>query len=628
MRKAAIVVMIMLLMLPAIPLPGVFEIQTGIEDVSEYIIASEPYPPPEGIVSWWTGDGNTYDYIDNNHGTMEGDTSFAPGIVGDAFSFDGYDDEVWMESEGISHLQEMSIECWVMHDTPLQDEIDRYVSIGNEKAVIRHDSYNLHFYMTFIGEQLFYDTLDLVVPYDPEYYPFDPEEAIIDPNQFSFVLIEGLQEDTAVNILAEFTNGDSDFMVWPGDWPLSMCSFGNNIAGWDLSTGEIPEEGNVWVPSGCNSLRIGCFNYDRQEEGTWTISINEILMKHIWVPIDWEPNVFHHVACTYDGSTMRLYMDGGLVGDLFVGLPSASSDGVWINSGGECLDGLIDEVSIYNRALSDEEILEIYNAAGAGKEKPEDDYYQYSRFYPETEYLASVGGYVEDYGDPDEWGDELQYLYCVGDTTGYKISVELTDYEDEHPGQDTLSPGWIEPHQHPNNPDAPGPVEPRHFAIVSQVLLSYDGFDYTVGAGYHSGEFHVDERGIFLGAWPYGIFRWDHDWNDLDSDGIMDYAADQIAYAPDVPPDSNNIGRTETLAYNPDDNIWYAGARCFGWEYRDIYQIVDNDGDGDFLDEEWEIAFSYPALNPENPNEHHDGLEYAGGYLWISDMYSDRIAQW
>jgi hypothetical protein len=73
------------------------------------------------------------------------------------------------------------------------------------------------------------------------------------------------------------------------------------------------------------------------------------------------PNTWTHVATTYDGTSMRVYVNGVLVrtvarsgailataGPLHIG-----GNEVW---GGEFYSGLIDEVRIYNRALSLEEI--------------------------------------------------------------------------------------------------------------------------------------------------------------------------------------------------------------------------------------------------------------------------------
>lgn len=50
--------------------------------------------PPEGQVNWWPGDGNANDIIGGKHGTLQNGATFAPGEVGQAFSFDGVDDYV------------------------------------------------------------------------------------------------------------------------------------------------------------------------------------------------------------------------------------------------------------------------------------------------------------------------------------------------------------------------------------------------------------------------------------------------------------------------------------------------------------------------------------------------------
>ncbi len=87
---------------------------------------------------------------------------------------------------------------------------------------------------------------------------------------------------------------------------------------------------------------------------------------------------FHHVAATYDGATMKLYLDGALAAQKSVtttinyegnspfiigqrqGVPGATVP----------YNGLVDELSFYNRALSDAEIAAIFNTDSAGKCKP------------------------------------------------------------------------------------------------------------------------------------------------------------------------------------------------------------------------------------------------------------------
>jgi hypothetical protein len=96
-------------------------------------------------------------------------------------------------------------------------------------------------------------------------------------------------------------------------------------------------------------------------------------------------NVFRHVAVTYDGATQRLYLDGALVGSttytqqpyanryryqLGTGFTLSWPAGIngWYN-----FNGLIDEPTLYNRALTASEVTAIYNASSNGKGTPTTD---------------------------------------------------------------------------------------------------------------------------------------------------------------------------------------------------------------------------------------------------------------
>lgn len=85
--------------------------------------------------------------------------------------------------------------------------------------------------------------------------------------------------------------------------------------------------------------------------------------------------VWHHVAATYDGTTWRLYLDGELDAELAVGAtPRADSIqhfglGAAFNSNGVAvghLDGALDEVRVWNRALTAAEIAEGRDVTLAG----------------------------------------------------------------------------------------------------------------------------------------------------------------------------------------------------------------------------------------------------------------------
>jgi len=89
------------------------------------------------------------------------------------------------------------------------------------------------------------------------------------------------------------------------------------------------------------------------------------------------PNSWNHLAASYDGNTKRLYVNGVLVASVFVGLPvqyDANPAPLTIGADWQSqpffqFNGLVDEPALYNRTLSDPEILAIYNAGVGGKTK-------------------------------------------------------------------------------------------------------------------------------------------------------------------------------------------------------------------------------------------------------------------
>lgn len=88
--------------------------------------------------------------------------------------------------------------------------------------------------------------------------------------------------------------------------------------------------------------------------------------------------VWHHVAGIYDGTAVRVYLDGQIAlspngtpgevahsGTLIQNNLSISIG--WNGAFGEVWSGLIDEVEIFNRALDATEIQALFNAGSAGK---------------------------------------------------------------------------------------------------------------------------------------------------------------------------------------------------------------------------------------------------------------------
>lgn len=204
------------------------------------------------------------------------------------------------------------------------------------------------------------------------------------------------------------------------------------------------------------------------------------------------------------------------------------------------------------------------------------EYYIYSTF--------PVSGY-----DVDGWYDsanDRQLLYFDYNGIAYVYEVSIPDGAD--------------PNMHPDNPNNTGPIAPRTFTLVETHNIANDIGSYT----HSTSEFYVDDSGIYYG--PTGqpsaangkIHKWDHDWNYLGT-------------VVDAPKPNTWL---QTLGYDPATNTWYSGTV----DDRRIFSFTPG------VDTSWQYEFTYPSY----AGSHHDGLEFVNGYLWISDMTSDVIAQW
>jgi hypothetical protein len=217
-------------------------------------------PPPAGLVSWWPGDGDASDIQNANPGGLGGGASFAPGIVGQAFSFDGVDGHV--NAGGSTTL------------TPPSITVDFWMNARSVRSNFTHP-------MSHWGHQDF--NLSSWI------FQYAPEQTIF------FCVVSVTQGQACAG-------------------PTAFIPF------------------NRW----------------------------------------------HHLAGTYDGIAVKVYLDGQLVGQTpLSGAIAASpfgvtsigckfSDGIF----GHCffsLNGLIDEAEVHNRALTEAEIEAIFVAGSAGK---------------------------------------------------------------------------------------------------------------------------------------------------------------------------------------------------------------------------------------------------------------------
>jgi len=216
------------------------------------VAGSTPCAPVSlGLADWWSAEGNANDNVGTNNGTLVGGASYAPGEVGQAFSFDGVSGYVSIpDSPSLdSFVTNMTIETWIkVNQTNVNSDWRGIVTKGN-------DSWRL----------------------------------------------QGVQGEGTVSFAA---NGLSTYL-------------------------------------------------------TGTRNVND--------------EQWHHVAGVYDGTNIYLYVDGTLdTSTPATGLIIQDSFPVCLGANPDAplpyyFNGLIDEVSIYNRALSAAEIQSIYLAGSEGK---------------------------------------------------------------------------------------------------------------------------------------------------------------------------------------------------------------------------------------------------------------------
>ncbi|MBI3854210.1 MAG: hypothetical protein HY293_00815 [Planctomycetes bacterium] len=197
----------------------------------------------DGLVGWWRLDETAgtiaSDAVEGGHaGTLVGGPKWGPGKVGGGLKFDTGDE---VQVPGPWSLKMITVSAWVRHDV-LKPAIQRYVTVGDEAAVIRCQSGGAQFYLR--------------------------------------------------------TNGEHTSIVVP------------------------------------NSL----------EAGKWT-----------------------HVVGTWDGLVAKLYKDGVVIGTKTPGgTLNGEASRIIIGSAGEEMKGMIDEVRLYHRALSEAEVQKLFADGSAG----------------------------------------------------------------------------------------------------------------------------------------------------------------------------------------------------------------------------------------------------------------------
>jgi hypothetical protein len=247
---------------------GIILLIVVVADTSNVI--GDCVPPLADLISWWPGDGNANDIADENDGTLMGNATFAPGLVGQAFLLDGIDDFVDLGNASNLHVStdDFTVDAWV-----------NFTSLDN-------------------GGPCSYLGCDMSIV--AKMYGFNA------------------------------VNEDGWWLLKQKDDRFWFCLGG--------------KDGNH-----CGDPAFTVFSQTVATTGVW-----------------------YHVAVVKNSAGFSIYVNGVLE-DSRSPLPDfldSNSTNLLIGSNileGANLNGLVDEVEIYNRALSQAEIQAIYNAGSAGK---------------------------------------------------------------------------------------------------------------------------------------------------------------------------------------------------------------------------------------------------------------------
>jgi len=222
--------------------------------------------PPSGQIAWWPGDGSAADIAGGNNGTLNG-ASYAPGVAGQAFSFNGGSNAT------VSNVTVPDSELFTLGDKPFTMNLwVNFNSLQGRDPFIAHDDGGGY--------------------YNKWIFWYDAQSAM-----------HGHAADTDAPGLRFHVNGGS----WNGD-PIAY----------------------PWNPT---------------------------------------PGQWYHVALTRSGDDFTLYIDGVAVKTTTtpVVIPDPSAPLTIGSAEAYNLNGLVDEVELYNRALSAKEIKAIYLDGKTGR---------------------------------------------------------------------------------------------------------------------------------------------------------------------------------------------------------------------------------------------------------------------
>lgn len=141
-------------------------------------------PPVSGMISWWSGEGDTLDRAGANSGRLVGGATFGTGHVGQAFSFNGAGQYVEMDnSPNLNPAGSFTVEAWIM---PVQNSGWQVImgKWGDESDAFNQRSYN---FSMVPGGGLIFGISDEPNQWNTSLHHFITTNDVVKPNVWSHV---------------------------------------------------------------------------------------------------------------------------------------------------------------------------------------------------------------------------------------------------------------------------------------------------------------------------------------------------------------------------------------------------------------------------------------------------------
>jgi hypothetical protein len=171
-------------------------------------------------------------------------------------------------------------------------------------------------------------------------------------------------------------DGVDEYVSVPYSADLNPASF--TLSCW-VKTSSINHTDDKAIAGSVNSAASAGYGLLLNTDNYFMFSINDGSFHDIEYPLEAKIDQWYHLAGTYDGTTMSFYVNGELVTSENFSMTQNTTDpftiGGWFNDVNMSFEGEIDEVRLWNTALSQAQVIANMNSELTGTEANLSGYY-------------------------------------------------------------------------------------------------------------------------------------------------------------------------------------------------------------------------------------------------------------